>query len=212
MKIRALLVDLGKVILLLDDTLAFRKLAALSPLKLTLEEIKQLLHAPDAALALESGTLSEIEFLRLMRERLQLSNDISNNELIAIWTDIFTPNQVVLDLLKRIDDDLILVLSSNTNAMHARYFSRAIGPVLALFDHHVLSFEIKYLKPDPGFFHQCVAVAGCQPEECLFIDDNSDYVAAAQRDCHIPGIVYDHTTTDLEAELQARGVNLKPRA
>ena len=86
-----------------------------------------------------------------------------------------------------------------TNELHSRHFRRQFAEALRWFDHLVLSHEIGARKPDAAFFRHCEGLAGCRPEECLFIDDLSANVAGA-RACGWHGIVYT-TAADLRRRL-----------
>jgi GNAT superfamily N-acetyltransferase len=82
-----------------------------------------------------------------------------------------------------------LILASNTNALHADWFKRQFARELAHFDAQVLSCEVGARKPEPAYFHACVAAAGAAAEQCVFFDDKPEFVEAA-RALGIPAVVY----------------------
>jgi putative hydrolase of the HAD superfamily len=112
-------------------------------------------------------------------------------------------NDDVCDLIPFLKSQYPLLLASNTNELHARYFCRQFADTLRYFDHVVLSHEAGVRKPKPAFFGHCLRLAGCAPQECLFIDDLAANVAGA-RACGWHGIVYINTE-DLKAQLSAVG-------
>ena len=70
-----------------------------------------------------------------------------------------------------------------------------------LFDDTVLSSEVQMVKPDPAIFQLAAKRLGCEPNECIMIDDKSDNITSA-KSIGMLGIVY--TSNDqLESELQS---------
>jgi len=59
---------------------------------------------------------------------------------------------------------------SNTNTIH--WQSAASWPLMGLFDHQFLSFQLGRVKPDPEVFEQVCSQLGTDPGAVLFIDDN----------------------------------------
>ena len=54
-------------------------------------------------------------------------------------------------------------------------------PILQMIDRYVVSGAEGYVKPDPRLFQVLLDRFGLKAEECIFIDDNPDNVAAARR-------------------------------
>ncbi len=91
--------------------------------------------------------------------------------------------------LPRLKPSYQLILASNTTELHSRHFRERFRETLKPFDHLVLSHAVGARKPSAAFFDHCLQLAGCLPEECVFIDDLPANVAGAQaRGWH--GIVY----------------------
>lgn len=154
----------------------------------------------------ESGRIGEQEFLRGFIERCELT--CQADFLGEACADIFWPNPEVCALVPKLKPRQRLLLGSNTNVIHARFFRRQFADVLRHFDHLVLSFEIGVRKPLPGFFEHCRRLAGAAPQDCIFIDDLLDNVRAAQA-LGWHGIVYK-PGNDLPGELARLGVQIEP--
>jgi FMN phosphatase YigB (HAD superfamily) len=154
--------------------------------------------------AYESGRMSSAEFLTGIRAlcRLRCSDEV----LSEAWSDIFHPNVEVCGLVTALKPRYRLLLGSNTNELHSRWFRRQFADTLQHFDHLVLSHEIGVCKPDAGFFEHCLGHAGAEAEECLFIDDLPANIAGA-RACGWQGIVY-RSFEDLQHQLRELGVLL----
>lgn len=72
--------------------------------------------------------------------------------------------------------------------------------ILQLIDHYVVSGAEGLVKPDPRLFHVLLDRYGLKAEECTFIDDNPDNVAAA-RALGMEGIVF-RGAEDLRKQLK----------
>jgi glucose-1-phosphatase len=183
--IRAITFDFGKVIGFFDHRLTSQRLAAHSTLPP--DELHAQLYGGDLEEAYERGRLSTAEFLALARDRGRLTCD--EDLLGTAWADIFWRNEDVIALLPHLKPHYRLLLGSNTNELHSRQFLRQFEDALSLFDHLVLSHQVRTRKPEPEFFRHCQRLAGCPPSACLFIDDLPENVAGA-RACGWHGVVY----------------------
>ncbi len=67
--------------------------------------------------------------------------------------------------------------------------ARARFDILQMIDRYVVSGAEGYVKPDPRLFQVLLDRYGLKAEECTFIDDNPDNVAAATR-MGMQGIVF----------------------
>lgn len=72
--------------------------------------------------------------------------------------------------------------------------------ILQLIDRYVVSGAERLVKPDPRLFHVLLNRYGLKAEECTFVDDNPDNVAAA-RALGMEGIVF-HGAEDLRKQLK----------
>ena len=71
--------------------------------------------------------------------------------------------------------------------------------ILQMIDHYVVSGAEGLVKPDPRLFQVLLDRYGLKAEECLFVDDNPDNVAAAQK-MGMQGIVFT-SAADLRKKL-----------
>ncbi len=183
--IRALLVDLGNVLVRFDHNITLRKLeeaTAVPAAELRLHLLGPLVREFDL------GRLTAAEFFRAAEKAAGLPS-VPDEIWIPAWRDIFIPDTDALHALARVRRDLTRVLVSNTNALH---WEGVLGvcDVAALVDGAVLSFEVGAMKPDRAIFDAALARANAAPGEALFADDRPEYVAAA-RQLGIPGFVVD---------------------
>lgn len=73
-----------------------------------------------------------------------------------------------------------------------------------LFDHVVLSYEARSMKPDPRIYEVAIAQAGCAPEEIFFMDDRVENVEGA-RAMGIDAVLFTDGP-QLARDLRLRGV------
>ena len=133
--------------------------------------------------------------------------DVRFEDFATDWGDIFSSNSSVHDLIADLKSQgYALFLGSNTNELHYRHFSRQFKDVLRHFDQLVLSYEVRHIKPNAGFFQACAAAA-CRPaKECVFIDDVEENVEGA-RLAGLIGLLY-RDTPGLVEELGKIGVEV----
>ena len=83
-------------------------------------------------------------------------------------------------LVREVKASVPVAVLSNTNQIH---WDAGAGswPLLRLFDHAFLSFELGMVKPDPEIFTHVVAQLGVSADRVLFLDDNRLNVDQARR-------------------------------
>jgi putative hydrolase of the HAD superfamily len=151
----------------------------------------------------DCGTLSPSEFIERLRALFRL--EATDDEIVGAWCDIFSPNQDVVSLIPRLNTaSHRLVLASNTNELHYRWFSRQFATPLDRFDALVLSHQVGARKPALAFFETCVDASLARPQDSIYIDDRPDFVDAAKA-IGMTGLVYESSHA-LMAALEAHGV------
>jgi putative hydrolase of the HAD superfamily len=160
---------------------------------------------PRLALEFERGKVGPEEFARAVLGLAGL--EMPYEEFETGWTEIFILNEPVARLIASLKQQgYTLLLGSNTNILHARFYRRRFREVLDQFDHFVFSYEVGELKPDPGFFRACVELVGAPAESCVFIDDAPANVEGA-RAAGLRALHYRDTPTLIE-ELRRLGVEV----
>lgn len=198
--IKAVIFDLGRVIVPFDFARGYSRIAALTGLDQV--EIPERIRPTGLVDRLESGTIEPREFVSRISEVLGLK--CSYEEFCEIWSSIFLPATLIPEeMLVKIAARFRLVLLSNTNAIHFDMI-RANYPHLRHFHALVLSHEVGAMKPSPRIYEQAVAAAGCRPEECFFTDDVAEYVEGARR-YGIDAVQFE-SVEQIERELHERNV------
>jgi len=198
--IKAVILDLGGVVVPLDFQLGYATFSNLTPY--SSGEIERRILATGLIDELETGRVEPEEFARLMSAALDL--DIPFSQFSELWGSIFLPDTLISEeLLVKIGRRNKLLLLSNTNAIHFDFIQRNY-PLMERFDDFVLSHEVGVMKPGAEIYRVAIERAGCLPEECFFTDDRQENVTGALRE----GIESCRFTTQerLVAELVSRGV------
>jgi len=199
---KTIVLDFGNVVGFFDHYKTLQRLERYTTL--SAEMMYRSVYAGELEDDFECGRLDEAEFLSRFIERCQLA--CPADILGEACADIFWPNPEVCELVPRLKARHRVLLGSNTNVIHARFFKQQFAEVLSYFDALVLSYEIGVRKPKRGFFEHCQRLAESTPAECVFIDDLADNVRAAQ-ELGWQGIVYK-PGNDLVGALKRAGVHV----
>ncbi|MEW6508322.1 MAG: HAD family phosphatase [Bacteroidota bacterium] len=151
----------------------------------------------------EKGELTRNQYLTQMIE--WLDGTVTGDEFSKIYSDIFTLNQDVIDLLPKLKKHYTLCLLSNTNEIHKEYGYQHYQ-FLNNFDKLFLSHEIGAIKPEEKIYRVVERFTEKPSIEHLFIDDIYEYVEGA-RACGWDGIQFK-SYEDLLVELESRKILL----
>jgi putative hydrolase of the HAD superfamily len=199
--ISTIISDLGKVVLWFDNTIFYRKMTA--HCGKSVDEIREIVHGNFEIVELfDAGALTPRQFYE--RAVALLGARIGYDEFVAVYNDVFSRNQPVLDLFKKLKARYKLILLSNTDPLRFG-FVRERFPDILFFDDYVLSYEVRALKPGPEIYRAALNKAGSPPASCVFIDDMEENIAGAAA----LGLKAIHfkPDTDLERELGAYGIS-----
>ncbi len=196
---KALLFDLGRVLVYFDFARAYTALEALCPGGVP--EIRRRLSATDLVRRLETGQLPPHDFHAACCDLLELRLDYPR--FCGVWTSIFTHELLPESLLEDLSKRYRLVLLSNTNPIHFEMI-RAAYPHLRHFHDLVLSYEVGALKPEAAIYRAAIERAGCAPAECFYTDDIAEFIEAG-RHAGLDAVQFQ-SREQLEAELRARGI------
>ncbi len=202
MKIEAILLDLGKV--LIDFNFASGVEALHASCSIARDRFEEVLWDETWIRRYERGEISTGDFHSYLRESASLEMELP--EFRRTWTSVFLPDLLVSEeLLASLKRNYPLILVSNTNEAHFEYI-RSRYPIVDYFDQHVLSYEVGSLKPDSKIFEHAIQVSGRRPEALFFADDREENVLAA-RGLGIHAHQFKSESILVEA-LQAAGVEI----
>jgi len=200
MTVKAIMFDLGGVIIEFDYTRFFNDVIVISPL-----------HKPDTLLLLEfwrqsdiyhQGKISDEEFYKQTCELLQVCA-LNQQEFFDSFNSVLAErNEEIIQLIRKVRymNKYKLILLSNINASHWEYLLDTKWDFIEYFDEFILSHQEKISKPNPKIFRLAIERAGCKPEEIVYVDDGLNNIKNAEK-LGIMGIKYT-TPNQLEAEFR----------
>ena len=170
--IKALIFDLGRVLVNVDYDMGHSRMAALSGLRA--EEVRERLQSSRLAYAFESGLMPSSEFAARVSDLMGVSPSVEEFE--EIWYSVFHEGPIIPEeFIAGLRERYRLVLLSNTNAMHYELLEQRL-PVLKHFDAYTLSYKLGAQKPSPTIYRDAIVKAGCEPGECFYTDDIAEYI------------------------------------
>ena len=176
MRIEAILFDLGRVIVDFDMRECESALASRSDLDR--EAFLAVLWDSGWIRRYERGEISSEEFHQFLNMTGALK--MSFAEFRHVWSEVFDPNPILpTAFLSSLARRYVMTLVSNTNEVHANHIRRNYD-VFDYFTHHILSYEVGALKPDPKIFEAAIKATGNPPEAVLFIDDREENIVAGR--------------------------------
>ncbi|UCC19396.1 MAG: HAD family phosphatase [Promethearchaeota archaeon] len=191
MKIKAIIFDLGGVIIDLDFSNFYNKIITQSPL-----------NKPQTPIMLEffrqsdiyhQGIMTDDEFYQLACDLLQVCM-VDQSEFFDAFNSIISGvNPKIIPLLKKLRDSnqYKLIALSNVNSSHWDYIINKKWEFIDFFDIFILSHEIHLVKPNPKIFEYAIKKAGCKPQQIIYVDDGLNNIRTANR-LGIKGIKYSN--------------------
>ncbi len=175
MSIKAVLFDLGKVLIHFDFTPAFKRLS--KRCRKTPAEVRDFFSNSELEVLYDGGKITSHKFYREVKRGLDLSMNYA--EFRDLWNGIFKPVPGMAALVHRVGLRRRLVLVSNTNAMHFAHVKKRY-PVLKKFHRHVLSYKERVRKPDERIYRTALKACAAKAHEVIYIDDREDLTSAAK--------------------------------
>jgi putative hydrolase of the HAD superfamily len=200
MAIRTLLFDLGNVLFYFSHDRMCAQIAHVCGISDA--RLREILFAQGLQRQFERGELSEGAFHETIQKAVGRPVDFV--ALRRAGSDIFLPNERLFPLLDRWKcDGYRLVLLSNTCVTHYDWV-RSHFDALDCFDDCVLSYVVGAVKPEDAIFQSALDTIGCDPGECFYTDDISDYVERG-RSLGLQAEIFVDVPT-LVRQLERRGV------
>ena len=189
MKVKAIVFDLGGVIIDLDFSNFYNKIISQSPL-----------NKPQTPIMLEffrqsdiyhQGKMTDDEFYKLACDLLQVCMLNQSDFFDAFNSIISGYNSNVSEIIKRIreSNQYKLIALSNVNSSHWDYILKKKWEFIDWFDELILSHETHLIKPNPKVFEYTIKQAGCKPKQIVYIDDGLNNIRSA-KELGITGIKY----------------------
>lgn len=174
--IKAIVFDLGKVLLDFDYSTAAKKLAARS--SLTSEALGRLMLQSPLLLRYESGLLTSSDFYQEICTATGFCGTFE--EFGSFFGDIFSPIRPMIDLQAALRGrGYMTYIFSNTNELAVRYIRNTYS-FFSNFDGYILSFEHQVMKPDAKLYEVVEQASARKGAEILYLDDRPENVVTGQ--------------------------------
>lgn len=174
--IRAVLFDMGNVLVLFDARIAARRFAVACGLPVSRVWIHFFTSSVEKSFT--CGRISPYAFYREAREALGFS--LSYAVFREYWNGIFRENEGMEELVQALKRQYPLYVISNTNKLHWDFLKKHYR-ILRHFRRTFPSHEVGFSKPDKRIYEKVLKSIRRKPEETVFIDDVAVFVAGARK-------------------------------
>jgi 2-haloacid dehalogenase len=172
--VKAVVFDLGKVLVDFDYSIAARRLAAraqMSPVN-----IKSFIASSPLFSQFERGLLTTEQFYNGISEATGFRGSIA--EFNNFFADIFVAIEPMVHLQTTLRQGGTPTYAfSNTNDLAIRHI-RQNFPFYSNFDGYILSYEHGIMKPEAGLYEVVERLSGRRESEILYLDDRPENIAA----------------------------------
>jgi len=188
---KAVVFDLGKVLVDFDYAIAARAVAARA--RVSAPEVAKLIAETSLLITYETGGLATDAFYAQVCDATGFCGDL--NEFGRCFGDIFTPIKPMIDLHARIRDAGVpTYIFSNTNELAIAHIKRTF-PFFSTFKDYVYSFEEGALKPDAKIYGAVERRTRLSGPEILYIDDRPENIEAGKQRAWQPILHNDPSIT-----------------
>jgi FMN phosphatase YigB (HAD superfamily) len=172
--VKAIVFDLGKVLVDFDYEIAARKIAARSGT--SLEQIHEIICRSPILVGYETGQLSTQQFFEAVCAETGFDGGIE--EFSDSFADIFVPiEEMVRFQSKARGLGHPTFIFSNTNDLAVTHIRRNF-PFFSNFDDYILSYQHGVMKPDERLYAVVERESGRSGGEIVYLDDRPENVAA----------------------------------
>jgi glucose-1-phosphatase len=177
--IKAIIFDLGRVLIDFDHWIAARAISEFTDIKP--EEIFPLFFDSGIIQSFEEGKISAKDFFSKVKKILKLN--ICFEEFLPIWNNIFfitEQNKAVYKLAKSLKGKYKVAMLSNVNELHFEYLKKEF-PIFDAFDYVLTSYELGRIKPHPEIYQDTLKIIDAEPCETFYVDDRPELIAEAEK-------------------------------
>jgi FMN phosphatase YigB (HAD superfamily) len=202
-KIRAIIFDIGRVVINLDIHKA--QLGLAKGLKLTPEEIWSAIQKDPRWPDWQEGRMSPRDWHLHLCQRLNIALDF--DQFAKVWNSTLVPEPILPDsFFAHLSKSYRLGLLSNTDPIHVayleanytflRYFAKPV---------RIYSCSVGASKPNPLIFREALRACKVKANEAVYIDDIAEYADAA-RSLGCAGVQF-RNPEELHRDLTALGIS-----
>ncbi len=199
-KFRAIIFDIGRVLIRVDISRAMDGLA--SGLSLSPQELWSVIEKDPRWLDWQEGRIPPRDWHVHLTKRLGIS--LTFEQFSEVWNRALDPNPIHSEsFLENLSRNYRLALLSNTDPIHMSH-DEARFPFFRFFPTRIYSYRVGASKPDPLIYREALKACKVRAEEAVYIDDIAAYATAAQR-LGMTGIVFQ-SPEQLQSDLRNLGI------
>ena len=201
-KFRAIIFDIGRVLIRVDVSRAMDGLA--SGLLLTPQEAWSAIEKDPRWLDWQEGRISPRDWHLHLSKRL--GSSLTFEQFSEVWNRALDPNPIHAEsFFENLSKNYRLALLSNTDPIHMSN-EEARFSFFRFFPIRIYSYRVGASKPDPLIYREALQACQVRAEEAVYIDDVAAYAKAAQR-LGMSAIVFQ-SPEQLQSDLRKVGVQL----
>lgn len=201
-KIRAIIFDIGRVLVRLDIAGAMRGLGA--SVSLSPEETWAAIEHDPRRRDWQEGRMSPRDWQLHICRRLGV--ELSFEQFSEVWNRVLDPNPLIDSaLLEYLSKHYRLAVLSNTDPLHVAELEKRFD-FFRFFPKRIYSCTVGASKPSPLIFREALRACKVTADRALYIDDIPAYAEAA-RQLGMSGIVF-RSPEQLAADLGSLGLTL----
>jgi glucose-1-phosphatase len=201
-RVRAIIFDIGRVLIRVDVSRAMAGLAG--GLSLSPQEVWSAIEKDPRMMDWQEGRISPRDWHLHLAKRLGVS--MTFEQFSEVWNRALDPNPIQSDaFLERLSKKYRLALLSNTDPIHMSN-EEARFPFFRFFPVRIYSFKVGASKPSPIIYREALKALKVRAEEAVFIDDIAAYVEAARK-LGMGGVVFQ-SPEQLSKELHEMGIEV----
>jgi putative hydrolase of the HAD superfamily len=201
-KFRAIVFDIGRVLIRVDISRAMDGLA--SGLPLTPQEVWSAIQNDPHWLDWQEGRISPRDWHLHLTKRLGAS--LTFEQFSEVWNRAMDPKPIHSEsFFENLSKSYRLALLSNTDPIHMSH-EEARFPFFRFFPIRIYSYRVGASKPDPIIYRQALQACKVRAEEAVYIDDVKAYAEAATG-LGMTGIVF-RSPEQLQSDLRSLGIQI----
>jgi glucose-1-phosphatase len=176
-KIRAVIFDIGRVLIRLDLARALNGLA--SGTSLSPQELWLAIEKDPRWKDWQEGRVSARDWYLHLKQRF--GGPATFEQFTEAWNLVLDPEPILgSELFARLSENYRLALLSNTDPIHVAYIESRYD-FLSYFPVRIYSCAMGAAKPNPLIYREALRACRVRAEEAVYIDDIAVYVEAAQK-------------------------------
>ncbi|MCV9386498.1 HAD family hydrolase [Reichenbachiella ulvae] len=183
MNIKAIIFDLGGVIINLDEVATVKAFAELA--NHSVEQVMQHYQISDAFKQYEMGLISSEAFRQEIRT--MMNTEATDSAIDQAWNAMLGAIPIErLQLMLDLQQNYEVMVLSNTNEIHEQAFNQTLRNVsgknsLHDFAHQVyFSHRLNLRKPNKDIYEEVLRQSGFEAKDCIFLDDKKENLIGAE--------------------------------